>query len=183
MKKLILSLLILFASVSFGQFKTALQFSAAIPTGYNEDAVEIGYGGNLNLAYETGLLNSELTLNFGYFHFGHKKDLPDYKFSYSSIPILAGLRINLGSEDMIPYLGVSGGLYISEYTLDIDYGYFGKEVVVTKENHWGFSPEFGFKMLITNDFSVDVNARYNRINTKYIARAYLLIQSGFTYKF
>lgn len=41
----------------------------------------------------------------------------------------------------------------------------------------------GSKLNLTPELDLDVNAKYNRINTKYITRAYVFIQSGFAYKF
>lgn len=170
------------ADVAQAQLHARLQGSAAIPTGYAEDAVSLGYGGNLNFAYA---LNTqfEITLTAGYYFFGFKENLPDYDFSFSSIPILAGLRWNLTDYNFIPYLGLEAGAYVTEYLTEVDYGYFGKTSVTTDETHWGISPEAGFKINLTPALDVDVNAKYNRINTKYIARAYLLIQTGFSYKF
>ena len=168
---------------STAQLKIRVQGTAAIPTGYAEDAVALGYGGNINISYPVLISNLELSLTTGYFYFGFKENLPDYDFSFSSVPVIAGLRFNLNDFDFIPYVGVEGGIYISEYFLEIDYGIFGKTSVLTKDTHWGIAPEFGFKMNLTPSFDVDVNAKYNRIDTKYIARAYLLFQTGFTYKF
>lgn len=175
--------LFLLPSVSTAQLKVRLQGSAAIPTGYAEDAVSLGYGGNINFSHPFLINNLEVTLTAGYYYFGFKENLPDYDFSFSSVPVIAGLRFNLNDFDFIPYVGIEGGLYINQYYLHIDYGFFGVTSVLTKETHLGISPEFGFKMNLTPSFDVDVNAKYNRIKTNYIARAYLLFQTGFTYKF
>ncbi|OGU45898.1 MAG: hypothetical protein A2000_12345 [Ignavibacteria bacterium GWB2_36_8] len=185
MKKILIVLLTCFGlqANDFAQLMIRLQGAAAIPTGYAEDAVSLGYGGNINFSKQFLFPNLELSLTTGYYHFGFKENLPDYDFSFSSIPVLAGLRFNLNDYDFIPYIGLEGGIYISEYFLEIDYGLLGKTSSTTKKTHWGLSPELGFKMNLTPVFDVDVNAKYNRINTVYIARAYLLFQTGFTYKF
>lgn len=180
---LFIFLILIISADNFAQLKVRLQGAAAIPTGYAEDAVSLGYGGNINFSYPFLISNLELSLTTGYYYFGFKENLPDYDFSFSSVPVVAGLRFNLNDYDFIPYIGIEGGIFISEYFVEIDYGFFGKTSVLTKDKHWGISPEFGFKMNLTPSFDVDVNAKYNRINTVYIARAYLLIQTGFTYKF
>ncbi|RPI76182.1 MAG: hypothetical protein EHM47_00595, partial [Ignavibacteriales bacterium] len=177
---ILLSPVFILTSNNFAQIKVRLQGGAAIPTGYAEDAVALGYGGNINFSYPVFISNLEVSLTTGYYYFGFKENLPDYDFSFSSIPVIAGLRFNLNDFDFIPYIGVEGGVYISEYFVEIDYGFFGKTSVLTKATHWGIAPEFGFKMNLTPSFDVDVNAKYNRIDTKYIARAYLLFQTGFT---
>ena len=178
----VLSTFLLFSVNNFAQLKIRVQGASAIPTGYAADAVSLGYGGNINFSYPFMLPNLELSLTTGYYYFGFKENLPDYDFAFSSIPVIAGLRFNLNDYDFIPYVGIEGGVYISKYLLEIDYGYFGKTSTITKATHWGISPEFGFKMNLTPAFDIDVNAKYNRIDTKYIARAYLLFQTGFTYK-
>jgi hypothetical protein len=182
LRLIILTFILLLTSDSFSQLKIRIQGAAAIPTGYAEDAVSLGYGGNINFSYPFFIPNLELSLTTGYFYFGFKENLPDYDFSFSSVPVIAGLRFNLNDYNFIPYIGIEGGIYISEYFVEIDYGFFGKSSALTKDTHWGVAPEFGFKMNLTPSFDVDVNAKFNRIDTKYIARAYLLFQTGFTYK-
>lgn len=183
--KLILQFIFIISccSFSFAQPKLRVQGAAAIPTGYAEDAVSLGYGMNLN--FSNYLLNSlfEISFTAGYYKFGFKENLPDYNFSFTSVPLLAGLRFNLTDYDFIPYIGLEGGIYFTEYLTAIDYGFFGISSVTTSATHWGLSPEAGFKINITPYLDIDVNTKYNRINTNYIARAYLLIQTGFTYKF
>lgn len=184
MKKfyLIISLLIFTASASLPQIKVKLQGAAAIPTGYTEDVVSVGYGGSFNASYQ---LNSyfELSFSTGYYNFGYNDNLPDYSFTFNTIPVLFGARFNFTDYNFIPYVGVEAGGYFSTYNLEIDYGYFGKEKAVTKSRSWGIAPELGFRINLTPFLDVDVNAKYNRINTKYIARAFVLVQSGFSYRF
>lgn len=178
----ILTLVLLITPALFPQFRARLQGAAAIPTGYTEDIVSVGYGGSLNCSY---LLNSYVEFSFttGYYKFGYNENLPDYSFDFFTTPVLLGARVNLTDYDFIPYIGIEAGGYFSTYNLIIDYGYFGKEKVITKGRSWGISPELGFRINLTPFLDVDVNAKYNRINTKYITRAFVLIQSGFSYRF
>ena len=173
---------LLISSNIYGQVRIRLQGSAAIPTGYSEDIVSVGFGSNFNLSYA---FNSSFEVSFttGYYKFGFKENLPDYTFSFSTIPVLVGVRYNILDYNFIPYIGLEGGKYFSRFNLVIDYGYFGKSDVVTKDGSWGISPEAGFKINLTSELDLDVNAKYNRINTKYITRAYVFVQSGFLYKF
>jgi hypothetical protein len=166
----------------YGQFKIRIQGAAVIPTGYTEDIVSVGFGSSFNVSYS---FNSKLEVSFstGYYKFGYLENLPDYTFSFSAIPVLIGVRYNILDYNFIPYIGLEGGGYISRFNLTIDYGYFGKVNVITNDKSWGISPEAGFKINLTPELDLDVNAKYNRINTKYITRAYVFIQSGFSYKF
>jgi hypothetical protein len=165
-----------------GQFKVRVQGSAAIPTGYTEDIVSVGFGSSFNLSYS---FNSSFEVSFttGYYKFGYNENLPDYSFTFSNIPVLIGVRYNFLDYNFIPYVGIEGGAYFSRYNLIIDYGFFGKDNVITKDRSWGISPEAGFKINLTPELDLDVNAKYNRINTKYITRAFVLVSSGFSYKF
>ena len=72
--------IILLCFSSFAQVKIRLQGATAIPTGFAEDAVSLGYGGNINLSHY--LINSyfEISLTAGYYQFGFKENLPDYNF-------------------------------------------------------------------------------------------------------
>ena len=97
--------------------------------------------------------------------------------------MLIGVRYNILDYYFIPYIGLEAGGYFSRFNLTIDYGYFGKDNVITKDRSWGISPEAGFKINLTPELDLDVNAKYNRINTKYITRAYVFIQTGISYKF
>jgi hypothetical protein len=178
MNKILTIILIISAVEIYPQLHIRMQGTAALPTGYAEDAVDVGYGGNINASFKIIASFIELSATAGYYHFGLKEDLPDYDFSFRSIPVLAGFRIMLDDYNFIPYAGIEGGIYITRYLLEIDYGFFGKSSVVTNDTHFGFSPEIGFRMNITPAIDIDVNGKYNRIFTKYIARSYLLIQSG-----
>jgi outer membrane protein W len=173
---------LLMSTYSCGQIKIRIQGSAAIPTGYSEDIVSVGYGGNLNFSYA---FNSsfEVSLTSGYYNFGYKENLPDYVFSFSAVPVLVGFRYNILDYNFIPYIGLEGGAYFSRYNLTIDYGFFGKDNIITFDKSWGISPEVGFKINLTPMMDLDVNAKYNRIKTNYITRAFVLIQSGFSYRF
>jgi hypothetical protein len=165
----------------YGQIRIRLQGSAAIPTGYTEDIVSVGFGSSFNLSYAFNS-NFEVSFSSGYYKFGYLENLPDYTFSFSTIPVLVGVRYNILDYNFIPYIGLEAGGYFSRFNLVIDYGYFGKVNVVTNDRSWGISPEAGFKINLTPELDLDVNAKYNRINTIYITRAYVFIQTGFTYK-
>ncbi len=163
---------------SFAQLRIGMQGGTVIPTGFLEDAVEVGFGGNLNFNYSLFFSNFELSASTGYYYCGFKEDLPDYNFTLTSIPLMVGAKINFTDHDFIPYIGFETGVYYARYHLDIDYGLLGKLDAITEDTHFGFAPMMGFRMNITPDFDIDFSARYNRIRTKYIARAFLLIQTG-----
>ncbi|MDP2303793.1 MAG: outer membrane beta-barrel protein [Ignavibacteria bacterium] len=178
----LLFILILSTINHFPQMRIGSQGSVAIPAGFFEDAVDVGFGTNVNFSTTVLYSNFELTGSIGYYKCGFKEDLPDYNFKFETIPLLIGARFNFTDVDFIPYVGFDAGLYHSKYYLEIDYGLLGTLSAKETENKFGFSPVVGFRMNMTPFFDVDVNARYNRIRTKYIARAFVSIQAGIAFR-
>lgn len=162
----------------FSQTRIGMQGSVTIPTGYFEDAAEVGFGNTLSFTFPLFTSQLEGVVASGYYHCGFKEDLPDYNFSMSTVPILAGVRYNFTDVDIIPYVGVEGGIYYSFYDVKVDLGLIDKLHEKTKSNNWGFSPYGGFRMNLSPAFDIDVNIKYNRIKTVYIARAFLVVQAG-----
>jgi len=182
--KLFVSLLILISFSASPQLGIRLQGSAAIPAGQLENHVDAGLGGNISFNYPILIPGLEVSLTTGYYYCGLKDNLPGYEFNFKSIPLTMGLRYVFGEgNEITPYIGVEGGAFFTEYFLEVDYGLNGKPVEITKEVTPGISPEAGFRIYIAPGLDVDVNARYNRIRTKYVSRAYIALQSGFRLKF
>lgn len=172
-----------FISLAEGQLKVRLQGGAAIPTGSFDEVVDVGFGANFNISMPVFAANYEVSLSTGYYYCGLKDNLPDYKFDFQTIPVLLGFRINLNDYDFIPYLGVEAGLYFHEYYLEVDYGLFGIIKTTTQQTNFGISPELGFKMNLSPALDLDVNAKYNHIKTEYYGRTFLVVQTGFAYRF
>lgn len=185
LKKYIFTILILVLNLplSAQQINIRLQGTAAIPTDDFEEVVEVGYGGNINISTEFLYPNVRLGITSGYYYCGLKEDLPDYDFSFRTIPLLAGFRIYLDDYNFIPYVGLEGGLYFNEYWIEIDYGVFGLYSTTTQETTFGIAPEIGFKMNLSPNIDLDVNAKYNILNSIYIGRSFLFFQSGFSFNF
>lgn len=186
MKKVLYLLILLtalFYSELNAQVRLSLNGASVVPAGGFQDAVEVGYGGNLTLSYLPFNPYVEFSLSSGFYNCGYKKDLPDYSVTYSAIPVLAGVRLNFTDFDFIPYVGVEAGVYFPKYVVEVDDGLLGKSSYTTYDRDPGIAPYAGFRMNLLSNFDIDVNAKYNRINTKYIARSFLLIQTGFAYRF
>jgi len=175
-------LLILAVTVN-AQVRLSIHGASVVPTGSFQDAVEVGYGGNITISYLPFNPYIELSLSSGYYFCGYKKDLPDYNVAYTTIPLLAGIRLNFTDFDFIPYIGLDAGIYFPRYDIEVDYGLLGKNAYTTYDRDPGIVPYAGFRMNLVSNLDMDVNAKYNRINTKYIARSFLLIQTGFAYRF
>lgn len=180
---LLLTVILLLQPVGSAQFRGSFQVAAAIPAGYFEDVAEAGGGSTLNLVYYPLNVDLEFSLTTGYYSLGYKENLPGYTFRYTGIPLLAGVKFNFSSFDFIPYAGLEAGVYFDRYLVTIDYGLLGKFTTETTDINPGISPYAGFRMNLSPSLDLDVNARYNRINTKYYARAYIVIQTGLAYRF
>lgn len=180
---LIVFIIVIFTSGLTAQLRLSLNGASLIPAGSFQDAVEVGYGGNLTLSYLPFNPYVEFSLTSGYYHCGYKKDLPDYSVTYSAIPVLAGVRLNFTDFDFIPYVGIEAGLYFPKYVVEVDDGLLGKSSYTTYDRDPGITACAGFRMNLLSNVDIDVNAKYNRLNTKYIGRAFLLIQTGFAYRF
>ena len=180
----VLLLVVLFTCELHSQPGTRVQGSAAIPAGQLENHVVAGLGGNISFNLPVIFAGLELTLTTGYYYCGLKDNLPGYEFNFKSVPLTAGFRYLIGEgNEITPYIGLEGGVFYTEYFLKVDYGLLGKPVEVTREVTPGISPEAGFRIYIAPGLDIDVNARYNRIKTKYVSRAYIALQSGFRIKF
>lgn len=164
------------------QMRVGLFGSSVIPTGYFEDAVDVGYGTSFNFNYSV-FSNFEITISSGYFNCGYKENLEDYSFKFQTIPLLIGAKLDLTDFDFIPYIGIEGGIYFSKYVLDINDFSLGKISVTTNDKHLGVAPQVGFRMNISDDFDLDVCTKYNLLKNKYIARSFIMIQTGFAYRF
>lgn len=173
-----LIVLVILGGFSQGQIRSSLQVAAAIPAGYFEDVAEVGAGSTLNLAYYPINSNLEFSFSTGYYLCGFKENLPGYTFRYSGIPVLAGVKFNFTDFDFIPYAGLEAGVFFDRYLVTIDYGILGKFSTETTAVNPALTPYIGFRMNLSPMLDLDVNAKYQRINTKYYPRAYILIQTG-----
>lgn len=177
-KSIFFVLIFCFISALQAQLRSSVQVAAAIPAGYFEDVAEVGGGSTLNLAYYPLNANLEFSLSSGYYICGFKENLPGYTFRYSGVPVLAGIRFNFTDFDFIPYAGLEAGIFFDRYLVTIDYGILGKFSTETTAVNPALAPYIGFRMNLSPVLDLDVNAKYQRINTQYYPRAYILIQTG-----
>lgn len=168
---------------SESQVRISANGASVIPTGSFQDAVEVGFGGNITISYLPFNPYIEFSLSSGYYYCGFKENLPDYNVTYSTIPVLAGIRLNFTDFDFIPYIGVEAGYFFPKYIVEVDYGLLGKSSHTSYDQDPGIAPYAGFRMNLLANLDLDVNAKYNRLNTKYIARSFLLIQTGLAFRF
>jgi hypothetical protein len=165
------------------QTRISVQGASVLPTAELQDAADVGFGGCLNISTPVYYSNLEAVLSAGYYLCGYKENLPDYKFSFTTAPLLLGLRWNFTDVDFIPYAAFYGGVFFNTYRLEIDDKVFGLYTARTVDRHLGFAGELGFRMNLNPDFDIEVCARYNHLKNKYIARSFVEIQSGVDVRF
>lgn len=167
----------------YGQARLSIQGASVFPAGELQDAADVGFGGSFTFTFPVYFSNLEAALSAGYYLCGYKENLPDYQFSFSSLPVAAGLRWNFTDVDFIPFAGVYAAGFFHEYNLEIDDKIFGIYRAKTKDTHWGIVSEAGLRMNLHPAFDIEVSARYNHLKNKYIARSFLFIQTGLDYRF
>lgn len=151
MKKVIVVLAVIIMMFGFTsksdaqQMKAGVQLGVALPIGDWSDWVSTGFGGIATFHYE---LKPEITLTgaLGYYSFGSSSDVSNIlgsygDYSYSIVPIVAGLRYNLGksNEQFRPYVGAEIGFYMASYSYKAGYAGYTMEFDAS-ETEFGFSP-------------------------------------------
>jgi outer membrane protein W len=152
------------------QMRVGVQIGAAIPVGGDwSDWVSTGIGGIGTFHY---VLNQKVTLTgaLGYYSFGSKNSLANTylavgDYSYSVMPIVVGLRYNMGkeSESFQPYLGGEIGFFVKTWSFKVNLlGYSASSDYSATD--FGFSPMAGFRFILNKDVDLDVNAKYSIVS-------------------
>lgn len=186
MKKILFSILVLFVAVSLtqaqskGDMSIAAQVGIAVPTGTFGDVYNLGFGGDATFMYH---LNPKLALtgSAGYLTWGRNEDFGDG--SFSTIPILGGVRYLLGKGNFRPYLSGQAGLFFSSSSYDVTY-YNGFTNVTTTYD--ASNTDFGMVLgggffLPVGSMKLDVSANYNMIFTSGSTTSYLGVFAGLAF--
>lgn len=179
MKKLILVLFITVFAVSFVQAQGKIAIGANggvfLPMGDFGDGYDMGFGGNAIFVYHLQP-NLDITGSAGYQTWSGKN--ADYTFS--SIPVLAGIRYFFGKGKFLPY--VNGELGMHFVTVDVPaivipgFGTVGGGS--SSDSFFGFGAGGGFLYEIGNKLNLDVNAKFNSISSEGGSSNYINITGG-----
>lgn len=187
----------IFAGFSNAQSKMAVgvQGGIALPMGDFGDAVDLGFGGQGNFAY-TVSPNLQVTGSIGYLTWSYKTDGNIASGSFSSVPVLAGIRYTFPAKGFAPYVMAQLGLHFISSSFEIEYDPFifdfldktsGTEstdaTLVTQEfsdssSKFGFGFGAGFLLPLSPKLDLDVNATFNSIATEGSATNYIGIMAG-----
>jgi len=140
----------------------------AMPMGDFADVAKTGIGINIGGKY---MLNEKMAVgaNFGYFKMGEKVD----GMKISLMPIMGSFTYYFGNDKMKPYVGADLGFY----SVKVDIEGLGDN----SETDFGFAPTVGIEYGINDKFSLDVNAKYNYINSDPDAQSFIGINVGIVY--
>lgn len=122
-----------FTTTSKAQISIGAKAGIALPMGTFGDFYNMGFGGSAIGEYSLND-NMSVGLNIGYYSFGAKTDVGDFKLSI--IPIVADFKYFFMTEGFMPYVGAGLGMYMSSVNID------GAE----SSSDFGFSPKVGFWM-------------------------------------
>lgn len=165
---IVLSILFTFTYTSKAQeMKFGMQAGIALPLGDFGDVASTGFGalGTFHYGLKSDII---LTGALGYYYFGSDKDISDAlgsygDYSYSIIPLVAGVRYHLGkkAEQFNPYIGGEIGLYFVSFSYKINWPYSGTKEYSDSDTKFGLSPMVGFTYSLQKNLVLDVNAKFS----------------------
>jgi len=149
--------------------RAGFQIGGYLPLGDWSDNVSAGIGGSALYNYK---ITSKISLTgaIGYYNFPAKNELADDavadskgSYSYTVVPVLAGLRIIIGPDDQAfqPYVSCELGFFLASGDYKMKTA-AGSVVTVNAEppSPFGFAPAVGFKLRLGLDVDLDVNAKF-----------------------
>jgi opacity protein-like surface antigen len=178
MKKLlfIIVLGLLFSSFinAQGKMGVGVQAGIALPMGDFGDGYDMGFGGNATFAYHLNPM-VDITGSIGYLTWSGK----DGDYTFSSIPVLVGIRYYFGQGKFHPY--VTGELGMHFTTVDVP------SVVIygitvgggsASDSFFGFGAGAGFLYQLSPTLDLDVNAKFSNISSSGGSSSYITILAG-----
>lgn len=166
----VLLLAVLFTGFINAQSKMAfgLQAGVAIPMGDFGDAYDMGFGGQGNFVYHINPM-LDVTASVGYLTWsGNEAD-----YTFSSVPVLAGVRYYFGKDKFKPYVAGELGMHFTSF----DYEFEGISAS-SSDSYFGFGVGAGFLYKMGPNLDLDVNAKYNSISTEGSSSSYISIMAG-----
>lgn len=184
------TIIVLFAGFTNAQSKMAIgvQGGIAIPMGDFGDAVDLGFGGQGNFAYDVSPF-LQVTGSIGYTTWSYKTDSYTTSGSFNTVPLLAGIRYTFPAKGFKPYVMAQLGVHFISSKITYDNIYYLikaneiNDVQATYEysessTKFGFGAGAGFLLPLGPKLDLDVNATFNSISTEGSATNYIGIMAG-----
>jgi len=143
-----------------GKISIGVNGGAAIPTGDFGDGFDLGWGGNALFVYHINP-NVDLTGSAGYITWSGKDSI---NATYSSIPVLLGIKYLFGKEKVHGYGSAELGVHFTTLDLPVvDLGE-GETFGGTESNtYFGWALGAGLLYNISDKVDIDFSAKYNMI--------------------
>lgn len=189
MKKLFFTIFVMLIAVSLtqaqnkGDMGVSVQAGVALPMGDFGDVYDFGFGGTGTFQYYLNK-NLSITGTVGYLTWSRNEDFGDG--SFSSIPVLAGVRYYLGKGDFKPYLAGKVGLYMSSYDYEftVTNPFTGGTTTQTfddSSSDLGFGFGGGFLLPLGKNLDLDVSASYDIISTEGSSSSFISVMGGVSF--
>jgi len=178
MKKIlsVFFVMILFTTLVNAQSKSALGFNAgvAIPTGDFGNYYNMGWGGNGIYIYHSSP-KLDVTFSVGYLHWAGKDaidvntgtniiSIPSSDASFTSVPVLVGVKYLFGKEKFHPYLaGDLGVHFVTIKFPDTEINGTTFPGSSSSDTFFGWDIGAGFVYKISDKMDLDFSAKYNMI--------------------
>jgi outer membrane protein W len=170
-------IVIIAANNSYSQLRLSLQGGIQAPTGEFGNTAATGFGGAATFEYWQNTPLS-FTASAGYFAWEQQGNVPaGHTYSFSTIPIMLGMRYYLGRGDFHPYLGSELGLHLLNAKQTITSGNT-TTTTTTSESNFGISPMAGFRYHVGNRVDLDINMKYNIVSSELNNRNFLGFNFG-----
>ncbi|MCZ7602416.1 MAG: hypothetical protein C4543_07740 [Ignavibacteriales bacterium] len=185
MKKVLFTVLVLLMVVSLtqaqekGKMGVSVQGGIALPTGDFGDGYDMGFGGRGMFMYYLNQ-NMAITGTAGFFTWSGKDD---FDATFTTIPVMAGIKYFMGKGDFKPYVSGQLGMYFSSFEYTVDFGPFfgGEQTVDDSGSDFGIALGGGFLMPLGKTMNLDVSAEYDIIFTEGSSTSYLGILAGLAF--
>jgi opacity protein-like surface antigen len=178
MKKTVLILIALLCMVGItsaqGKFGASIQGAISLPLADFGDAYKMGFGGLATGTYSVSP-SVDVVVTSGYLTYVSKASSD---VTFSSIPILGGVRVYFGKDKFLPYVTALAGLYSCTAKVTL----FGTSFTST-DSKFGFAGGAGCMYKFNAKTALDITVAYSSIATDTKATTFLNIGAGVHFAF
>lgn len=178
MKKVLVVLVALLCLVGISNAQSKFGVSAqgvlSLPMGDFGNGFKTGFGATGTVTY-MATKELDVVATFGYLTYTSKASSDA---TFSTMPILGGIRYYFANKDFKPYLTAQAGIFSSKAKVKI----FGFEVESTSSD-FGFVGGAGFLYKLGNKLNLDVTATFNSISSSGSSTTFVNVMAGVHFAF